>query len=77
MEHELNNEIHEYDQNHEFNELMQTSIDLLGEHYMNQVTRHIEANRFDDADAIYEEFVVDGRDPEDGTYEWIFMDRIV
>jgi cytochrome c553 len=77
MEHELNNEIHEYDQNQEFNELMQTSIDLLGEHYMNQVTRHIEANRFDDADAIYEEFVDDGRDPEDGTYEWIFMDRIV
>ena len=77
MEHELNNEIHEYDNNREFNEQMQTSIDLMGEHYMNVITKHIDANRFEDADAIYEEFVVNGRDPEDGTYEWIFMDHIV
>ncbi|BCU97452.1 MAG: hypothetical protein CM15mV17_0190 [Caudoviricetes sp.] len=76
MEQEFSREIHEYHENGDFTDQMQQSIDHLGEHYMKMVTSHIEANRFEDADAIFKEFVVNGIDPEDGTYEWIFMDHI-
>tara|TARA_B100000927_G_scaffold289999_1_gene287777 strand:+ start:3409 stop:3639 length:231 start_codon:yes stop_codon:yes gene_type:complete len=74
MDNELSR-IEEYDS--EINPKMQEAIDVLGEHYMKQIAGLIENNRFDDADAIYKEFVVNGCDPEDGNYEWIFLDDML
>ena len=32
---------------------------------------------YDSAAALYEEWVVDGVDPENGEYEWIFIPNLV
>lgn len=79
MEHESSEDftISSITETNDYTETMQQSIDLLGEHYMEQISRHVENNDRDNADAIFKEFVVDGVDPEDGSYEWLFLDEII
>ena len=78
MEHESSEDftISSITETNDYTETMQQSIDLLGEHYMEQITLHVNNNDKDSADAIFKEFVVDGVDPEDGSYEWLFLDEI-
>ena len=54
----------------------QTSVDLMGEHLLQQLTQHVENDNIDLSDAIHSEWVVDGRDPEDGSYEFIFINDL-
>lgn len=56
--------------------IQEKSIDLCAYHYAEQLEHLIEQNRFDDADAIFKEFVVDGVDPNDGKYQWIFINDL-
>lgn len=60
----------------EHNHSMDTSIDLLANTYMKAVTDAVDRNDYDDARAIFDEFVVDGVDPqeEQNEYEWLFVD---
>ena len=56
---------------------MQTSIDLLANTYMDRLQEHVDNNDTASSDAIYTEFVVDGVDPEDGDYEWLFVNDLI
>lgn len=56
--------------------IQEKSIDLCAYHYAEQLERLVDDNRFDDADAIFNEFVVDGVDPNDGKYQWIFINDL-
>ena len=78
MEHESSEDftISSITDTNEYTDTMQKSIDQLGDHYLQQIARHIDNNDKDSADAIFNEFVVDGVDPEDGSYEWLFLDEI-
>ena len=51
----------------------QQSVDLCTEQYAEQLERLIDQDRFEDADAIFSEFVVDQVDPNDGKYVWTFI----
>jgi len=55
---------------------IQAAIDSLGETYMALLTKHVDDNNIEYSNAIYQEFVVDGKDPEDGDYEWLYLQRI-
>jgi hypothetical protein len=48
------------------------TIYLIEEFYCNQMSLLVEDERFDDADAIFNEFVVDSEEPT----EWIFMNYL-
>lgn len=51
----------------------QISVDLMSEHLLDQVHQHVENDNIGNSDAIHSEFIVDGEDPEDGHYEWLFI----
>ena len=46
-------------------------IDIQNEQWCEQMTRLVENNQYDDADALYLEYVVDGEEPEEFT--WIAL----
>jgi len=48
-------------------------IDIMAETYFNAMTTSASDNRDDDAIACYQEWVVDGVDPQDGGVEIYFM----
>ena len=52
---------------------MQHSIDNMGDTLWEAMRRAMLQERNDDAIAICEEFLVDGKDPLDGEYEFIFI----
>ena len=51
----------------------QQCVDLMGQHYFNRLSVLVDENRIQDSDAIYSEWIVDGQDPEDGSYEFTFI----
>jgi len=57
--------------------MMQTSIDLLANTYMDRLQEHVDNNDIASSDAIFSEFVVDGVDPEDGNYEWLYVHDLI
>lgn len=52
---------------------MQHSIDNMADTLWDRMQDHMKSDRADDAIALCEEFLVDGRDPLDGSYEFIFI----
>ena len=52
---------------------IQAAIDSLSDTYMTMLCKHVDDNNIEYSDAIYQEFVVDGKDPEDGDYEWLYI----
>ena len=54
----------------------QISVDLMGDHLLKQLTAHVDENKFDYSKAILSEWIVDGQDPEDGEYEFIFINDL-
>jgi len=44
---------------------------------MDRLQEHVDNNDIASSDAIYTEFVVDGVDPEDGDYEWLFVNDLI
>ncbi len=51
----------------------ETSLDNMGDSLLEAMRFCIEDSRTDDAKSVLEEWVVDGRDPLDGEYEFIFL----
>ena len=45
-------------------------------HVHKQITELVERYEFDNSDALFAEWVVDGQDPEDGEYEFIFINDL-
>tara|TARA_R100001463_G_scaffold79684_1_gene134092 strand:+ start:253 stop:453 length:201 start_codon:yes stop_codon:yes gene_type:complete len=58
--------------NYDINE-KETSLDNMGDSLLEAMRLCIEDSRADDAKSILNEWVVDGRDPMDGEYEFIFI----
>lgn len=55
---------------------MQHSIDNMADTLWEVMNNHMQNDRQDDAIAVCEEFLVDGRDPLDGEYEFFFMPNL-
>jgi hypothetical protein len=53
----------------------QTSIDNMSATLFDVMMQHANNGRNFDAIAIYEEWVVDSKDPENGEYEFLFLDN--
>jgi hypothetical protein len=51
----------------------ETAIDNMGDSLLFAIEECINRGNKGDADAIMSEWIVDGRDPIDGSYEFIFM----
>jgi len=54
----------------------QKSVDLMGEHLLDMLNYHVEQEDFEYSLAIYSEWVVDNQDPQDGSYEFIFINDL-
>lgn len=53
----------------------EASIRLLEDNYLCKLRTFVDFERLEDADAIYSEYVVDGKDPSD-KYEWLFLNDL-
>jgi hypothetical protein len=49
------------------------SIELMTKTFMQRLDDLVQLEEFDTTDAIYSEFIVDGKDPLDSDYEWTFF----
>tara|TARA_B100000214_G_scaffold109969_1_gene77622 strand:+ start:1607 stop:1816 length:210 start_codon:yes stop_codon:yes gene_type:complete len=52
------------------------SIDLIAETYYNRMKVAIDNNNPRNAEALCLEWLVDGIDPEDGNYSWMFLQHL-
>jgi hypothetical protein len=48
------------------------SIGIVEDYYIARMDELVEQELFDDSNALFEEFVVDGEEPE----EWVFLDDL-
>ena len=48
----------------------------MSEHFHEQIMELVENHEFGDSDALHDEWIVDGQDPEDGEYEFIFINDL-
>ena len=55
----------------------QEAVDTMGKHLYERLAVLVDENRIQDSDAIYSEWIVDGRDPEDGEYEFTFIPCLI
>lgn len=51
----------------------QTSIDNMADSLFERLQFHADRDNLGNVKAIYDEWIVDGTDPEDGSYEFIFI----
>ena len=54
----------------------QECVDLMGDHLFMMFLEANNDNRLNDCEAIHSEWVVDGCDPEDGEYEFMFINDL-
>lgn len=57
------------------NNTKENLLDIMQIAYLDRIGDHVEMENYSAADAIYEEFVIDGIEPDDN-YEWLFIDYI-
>jgi len=55
----------------------QEAVDIMGHHLYERLAVLVDENRIQDSDAVYSEWIVDGRDPEDGSYEFTFIPCLI
>jgi hypothetical protein len=55
----------------------QETVDTMGQHLYERLAVLVDENRIGDSDAVYSEWIVDGRDPEDGSYEFTFIPSLI
>ena len=55
------------------NKQRQSCVDDMANSLFELVTAHAKLNNSDDAFAVMSEWIVDGKDPEDGEYEFLFI----
>jgi len=56
--------------------MKQTLIDSMSSTLLERLEFFVSQDDYATSDAIYSEFVVNGVDPEDGEYEWFFMQSL-
>ena len=54
----------------------QKSVDTMSVHFHEQIMELVERYEFGNSDALHDEWIVDGQDPEDGEYEFIFINDL-
>ena len=54
----------------------QNLLDIMQNCYLDRIGYHVEQENYDYSDAIYNEFVIDGEEPDED-YEWLFVNYIV
>jgi len=54
----------------------QTSIDNMGDSLFEMLQSAANCGNVGNAKAIHDEWIVDGNDPEDNHYEFIFLDKL-
>jgi len=54
----------------------QTSVDLMGEHLYSMLNSFADDGNYDNAQALYDEWIVNDVDPEDGNYEFMFINDL-
>jgi hypothetical protein len=53
--------------------MKQTLIDSMSSTLLERLEFFVSQDDYATSDALYSEFIVDGVNPEDGKYEWLFM----
>jgi hypothetical protein len=56
--------------------MKQTLIDSMSITLMERLEFFVSQDDYATSDALYSEFIVNGVDPEDGEYEWFFMQSL-
>ncbi len=56
--------------------MKQTLIDSMSSTLMERLEFFVSQDDYATSDALYSEFIVNGVDPEDGEYEWFFMQSL-
>ena len=51
-------------------------IDGMRDTYWDAMNKSVDDGRYDDAISVFEEWVVDGKDPEDGEFEFTFINDL-
>ena len=64
--------MHNNDDDSMFEEERQESISCAEDFYCDRLTELVDEKRIEDASSIFEEFVVDNKDPDD----WFFMKKL-
>ena len=41
--------------------------------YMKNIERHVDDNNIGNSDAIFQEYIIDNKDPEELDYEWMYL----
>ena len=54
----------------------QECVDTMSVHFHKQIAELVERHEFDNSDALFDEWIVDGQDPEDGEFEFIFINDL-
>ena len=47
------------------------NIEVFSTHYLKRCKKLIDSDRLEDSNSIFQEFIVDGIDPEEGNYKFI------
>lgn len=55
----------------------QTSIDMMSEHLFERFQQFLKEEDLETMKAIMDEWLVDGRNPEDGDYEFTFVPSLI
>ena len=55
---------------------MEASLDNMGDTLLEALQRNADNDNMKNCGAIYEEFIVDGRDPLDGKYEFLYIENL-
>ena len=56
--------------------MRQESIDLMGDTLLDKLVDHSDNGDYENVRAIYEEWVIDGVDPIEDNYEFLFLEFI-
>ncbi len=48
----------------------------MGDTLLEKLEAHVNSNNLKEAHAIFKEWIVDGEDPEDSEYEFLFLEEI-
>jgi len=56
--------------------MKQQCVDEMGEHLFSCYESFLESGEISNAEAVCSEWIIDGRDPEDGTYEFMFINDL-
>tara|TARA_B100001113_G_scaffold303515_2_gene263442 strand:- start:15 stop:200 length:186 start_codon:yes stop_codon:yes gene_type:complete len=54
----------------------QPLIDSMGDSLLKSITKSVSNDEFENAHALYSEWVVDGVDPEDNDYEFLLLNDL-